>query len=740
MDIKDLAIPEVYRESADFRFFLKWFSECLSRTTYDTENFFDLYDPLRCPEDLIWALADTMGYKFDSRLPASFNRLVLLYFMSMIRNRGSKDGVTLAAEANLAQFHILMDAAGYTDEDGNEVPGKDILYNRLEDTSIPVNSVYVTPHTESGFIDVVYYSTRVPTDACIEYVRPLGMYLFQHAGVDFHARTKISIDARLTDERDRTGLSDNFGPTQVGHYTRYDYSSLQKGPSVISKKLPDMTSWTPNDTKFTFSPSIVQDPQYGDCFKLYIGDSLVSERVYIELDVEPGMDYVITFKYKTTSTIMNENGRSQMFVAPYSELSKIKNIDPATGKFRNYMYSQIDRIGVSQRLDPSDNYSDYSVRFNSGDNDKVIVALDWGAMKDPDTLFGYILDYYYATLYFTNVNLEKQIINDPLHVRDRVWSRNSEAEYRKAFREEINPGYRSLYSLQLANNEHIVKSLIDPIFSLGYGPHELGITYPDDYLKPEYMDRYETDTSTYGNISNLNAWENNYPDRWSISYNPATKSNICHINTSEGWERLYIKYPVTRHIKGKVSLIYNHGVSKGGTIPVYVTPLSSLSQIRTLHHMPDSDIVRISEFLELPAGITDGPHSYELEFDPGDNDEVYVVISGGGRDDEQSDDFEISNIMLTQIVAKPYNLRYDRDLEESIRGDSVMDDPTSEPDIYTVEDRENPSTIVRPLPAVNPIMSKMGDAISLDPLNTRYISTKESDESDIHVEEVSTDD
>ena len=111
-----------------------------------------------------------------------------MYFASMIRNKGSKDGVTLAAEVNLAQFNIL--------EYGKE---KDILYDRLEDTSIPVNSVYVTPHTSEGYIDVVYFSDEKPIDACIEYVRPLGMYLFQHAGVRYDVRTRISVDARLTD-------------------------------------------------------------------------------------------------------------------------------------------------------------------------------------------------------------------------------------------------------------------------------------------------------------------------------------------------------------------------------------------------------------------------------------------------------------------------------------------------------------------------------------------------------------
>lgn len=220
MRISDVSVPEIYKKSADFRFFLTWFEDCLSRIKYDTENIHDLYDPQRCPSQLVWMLADTMGFKFDDRLPTAFNRLVLIYFMSMIRYKGSKNGVTLAAEVNLAQFNI--------NEYGKE---KDILYDRLEDTSIPVNSVYVTPHTADGYIDVVYFSSEKPVDACIEYVRPLGMYCFQHAGVRVDSKTKVSVDARLTNTND---LHVSIGPTRVGNYSREDYARLQKSRQEIS--------------------------------------------------------------------------------------------------------------------------------------------------------------------------------------------------------------------------------------------------------------------------------------------------------------------------------------------------------------------------------------------------------------------------------------------------------------------------------------------------------------------------
>lgn len=223
MKIRDIPVPEVYSESYDFRILMDWVSECLTKIQADTENLIDLIDPERCPENLLWLLADTIGYRYNDEFYPSYNRLILLYFMSMIRNRGSRTGMMIAAETNLAQFP-LMD------------PEEEIDANRLEDTSIPVNSVYVSEHPDMGYIDVVYYSESVPKDACIEYVRPLGMYCFTHAGVRVDSRTKVSIDARLTDER-YTGIP--IGPTKVGHYRRADYASLQ--PVDYTSQPPEFT-------------------------------------------------------------------------------------------------------------------------------------------------------------------------------------------------------------------------------------------------------------------------------------------------------------------------------------------------------------------------------------------------------------------------------------------------------------------------------------------------------------------
>lgn len=228
-----------------------------------------MYDCLRCPKNMLWMLADTIGYKYDDRLPSAFNRLVLMYFMSMIRNRGSRDGITLAAEVNLAQLRILADGAQ-----------KDIMYDRLEDTSIPVNAVYVTPHTDKGYIDVTYFSTKVPIDACIEYVRPVGMYVFQNAGVRYDARTKLSVDAKLTD---LANLGMSIGPTHVGHYRRDDYARMQRIEDDGSNTDTRHPVYYRN-SKYEQSPDVYINPGYRALYSLQLCNN---EQIMKSLGIEP---------------------------------------------------------------------------------------------------------------------------------------------------------------------------------------------------------------------------------------------------------------------------------------------------------------------------------------------------------------------------------------------------------------------------------------------------------------------
>lgn len=344
MDLLKIPVPEVYTsESADFRFFLKWFSLCLSKVQYDTEEFFDLFDPLRCKEELLWLLGDTMGYVYDDRMIPAFNRLVLVYFMSMIRMKGSKDGVTLAAQVNLDQFNL---------ED--QAKEKDILNNRLEDTSIPSNSVYVQPHVDKGYIDVVYFSDKVPVDACIEYVRPLGMYLVPHAGVRFDAKTRLTIDARLTNIND---LNISISPTHVGHY------ELKRQPSGVytEEDYSRMQRVEPSD----FNGEIVKDTQHMSRVERKSGAkyqklSDIRKPVWYrnsDYEVDPDENINPGYRALYSLQLINGEGVTQSLIKSVPNISSIHEsdvsvYDDSTGEVYTNEYFQNRRRTSASRRDP----------------------------------------------------------------------------------------------------------------------------------------------------------------------------------------------------------------------------------------------------------------------------------------------------------------------------------------------------------------------------------------------------
>lgn len=261
MNFSDIPLPEVYKSSADFRFFLRWIEVCLTDAQYKTDNLIDLLDPLRCPANLLWLLGDTVGYKYDERASKAFNRLVILYFAKLIRYRGSETGMTLAAEMNLAEFNLQK----YAEED-------EILEDRLEDTSIPANAVNITPNPELGYIDIVYYSENIPTDVCTEYVRPLGMYCFSHAGVRVNGRAKLSIDARLTNVNDGNIKP---GPAFIAHYRREDYARLQQYLDPQSLELKPRNEAYYRNSDFEKTPTTLSfiDPGYRSISSLQLSNN-----------------------------------------------------------------------------------------------------------------------------------------------------------------------------------------------------------------------------------------------------------------------------------------------------------------------------------------------------------------------------------------------------------------------------------------------------------------------------------
>ena len=722
MDFKDISLPEAYKESSDFRFFLKWFTEALGKIKYDTENLSDIYDPLRCPSNLLWALADTIGYKYDDRLPTSFNRLVLVYFMSMIRNKGSKNGVTLAAETNLAQFNLLMQANGYTDENDIVHPGKKILHERLEDVSIPVNSVYVTAHTDKGYIDIVYFSTKIPKDACIEYVRPLGMYCFQNAGVRFDSRTKVSVDARLTninDVNDRNNHKMTFGPTQVAHYTRADYASLQKtiSENLVANSKFDLSNWTKN---FDFPITNIYDANTYENILTYKTITHY-ERFYVKQSVTPDTDYVLSFDFCSPSGFSwggYEMGVKDacLFITSGSDEQLSKLSSNAKG-FRNPGLGLI-ILGRSEMFNTqaTDTYTKYEIKFNSEDNTDIYICLD----------FGYVLDGTTTTYKFKDLKLLPESYgnapaNDAAHTRREVYQSNKDNEVNTD--SMLNPAYRAVYSLQLSNNEQIVKSLIDPIFSLGYGTMDITTEYVDDYLKYPYEDHYSD-----GTIIKDKAWNLRYDKNLEESITPnvytvdSLQTNKSPLNWA--WGNLLDSTPIKLTL-GSFGYVTSQLDDENRC---YFLDGELHLNLRLTMNTPVTSDYKVPQFVKIVAKYitTNLPdtinYNVETDFDLNDLDKntIESKLSGGPQlrwwnytikvDENDLDKLPSSfsiNLGTDVYYKQTENDDYELITSAKYTGYARID----------LDESQNSFTL---RPRVNPPMIALGDSISMNSMNTEY--------------------
>ena len=111
-------------------------------------------------------------------------------------------------------------------------------------------------------------------------------------------------------------------------------------------------------------------------------------------------------------------------------------------------------------------------------------------------------------------NETKGVVNSR-HTRRLLYSRNSDAENRPT----IDAGYRALHSIQLCNNEHIVRSVLpDPIFSIGYGPQDVETTYGETSLRAK-------EDKPWNLLLDRDAEKNATPDVYTAEPN-RTKDNV----------------------------------------------------------------------------------------------------------------------------------------------------------------------------------------------------------------------
>lgn len=89
-------IPSVMRQSRDIQAFCKIFDLLINNYKTKIDYWISMIDFDSCPDKYLPLLASYVGYKYDYTETPNTNRLIIKHYPEMIRNRGSKIGISLA--------------------------------------------------------------------------------------------------------------------------------------------------------------------------------------------------------------------------------------------------------------------------------------------------------------------------------------------------------------------------------------------------------------------------------------------------------------------------------------------------------------------------------------------------------------------------------------------------------------------------------------------------------------------
>lgn len=144
-------VPEAYSDSRDYRVLLKLASVLLSVLRDNIGSIPTLYSADDCPKEMLYLLSDMVGYdyaKSASTRSIESSRTIVKYFPHLLRYRGSRAGIEIAAALSLNS----MD----------------------ESPEFSLDSLVVDFDYENGVVKIYYPRPDALDMNLIEAVRPVG--------------------------------------------------------------------------------------------------------------------------------------------------------------------------------------------------------------------------------------------------------------------------------------------------------------------------------------------------------------------------------------------------------------------------------------------------------------------------------------------------------------------------------------------------------------------------------------
>ena len=189
-------VPQVYKNSRDFKALLTLLDIVLNLSKYEIDNIKDLYDPMKCPVQLLPYLAEMVGYKYNNKDSVRENRIIIANFAKLIHYRGSETGIKLAAA-------LSLNSAG-KEEEIQDLSFLQVIYNR-----------------ENATIQIFYPREHTKVRNLIDYVRPVGMSTSLIGAMGLYATEQVGVttdvDIKVRPfEKGKNNVDNAVGVSEVG--------------------------------------------------------------------------------------------------------------------------------------------------------------------------------------------------------------------------------------------------------------------------------------------------------------------------------------------------------------------------------------------------------------------------------------------------------------------------------------------------------------------------------------------
>ena len=231
-------VPYIYRNSRDYQSILKLLDLLLTAIKEGIDDMLQIFDPMKCPEQLLPLLASLVGYQYDIKETVQANRIIIDNYQQIIHNRGSEIGIKTAAALsfNAEERDEEVENASMFDVEYSRKEGKIVIYvyypnylqkirdllERARPAGVPL---VIVPAHEIQTVDKVeihdyIYNDRMPYD-----------------------KTRYSINDPLTDEEktNRKGIIDEKGKSRVGFTEITNKEEPKADPEYPDYDLPQDT-------------------------------------------------------------------------------------------------------------------------------------------------------------------------------------------------------------------------------------------------------------------------------------------------------------------------------------------------------------------------------------------------------------------------------------------------------------------------------------------------------------------